>query len=176
MEVQEINNMLIAITGGDGTGKSTIAKELLNKFILNEIESPFEIVSFGDAVNTCYKTITGIDFRGLDRKRKEQERQEFVQFAEYLKLRNQNIWVNALLRKYNPIDGKQWIVEDLRFPNELVSLFTLPERLVIIELDAAPAGVLKVLKNNPDRIYKHYRLSKDNKNEIFIEIFKDYLY
>ena len=89
---------------------------------------------FADLPNEIYKSITGIDFHSLSRIDKEKEREEFISFCEHLKLWDTDVWVNSLMKDYNPVtfDYKgsinkeiigdwvypNWIITDLRFPNE----------------------------------------------------------
>ena len=67
--------ILICITGENGSGKSTVANYLSDKYNLNS-------AAFADMLNDIYYEITGHFFSSLPRDIKDKERQQIIDLAD----------------------------------------------------------------------------------------------
>jgi ABC-type oligopeptide transport system ATPase subunit len=114
--------MIIALNGYSGSGKDTVGKiiqDLLQKEDDTSMGFPsWEIKKFADKVTQCFKLITGTNYHKLSREEKEKCRDQYIEFAEKQKeIFGENVWINSLFC-YQELQNPNWIISDLRFPNE----------------------------------------------------------
>lgn len=128
--------MIIALTGNNGVGKDTVAgiiqTMLNNKIFLGYIieqkdylknEPLWEIKKFADLPNELYTRITNVKFLSLPSTNKEIERERFINFCQKNKeVFGRYVWVDSLMRDYTK--EKKWIISDLRFYEEYLTLDT----------------------------------------------------
>ena len=112
--------MKLAITGEMGSGKTSIAKYLVEKY-------NFKKFSFADDVKLYATEIFDININ-INVK----DRKLLQQFATKMKEIDENIWIKRLNDKIKDISDNI-IIDDLRYPNE--ELYLISNGFKILKLD-----------------------------------------
>lgn len=114
---------IIAITGKYGAGKDTVAG-MIAKFYP---EYKFQIIGFADGVRTVYQVLTG---NKIPKEYTQEWKQEFNsmyrmtnrELLEHIgdgmrRIITDDVWIQQLNSRIR--DGRNYIITDLRYPNEL---------------------------------------------------------
>lgn len=132
--------MIIGITGRMHAGKTTAAN-----LIISKSEATFHRHAFAEPLKAVCSAMTGCKISDLDDPKfkttevpthvtklfnsyfhlasKSYTYREFLQYfgTEMIRSHYQDFWVDVLMSKYDPNESN-WIIDDLRFPNELESI------------------------------------------------------
>ena len=118
------------------TFSEELVLDFLKDFNLDLNKSPYQIKKFADKTTKAFELITSVNYHKLSRENKEDIRPQYIEFAEKQKeIFSDDVWVNALFadykceedkskRKYEHIANyrniiySNWIITDVRFPNE----------------------------------------------------------
>lgn len=137
-------SLIIAINGLLGSGKNELASIIKNEFP----QYRFQIHAFADKLKNITASLTESP---LDDFYTQEGKNTFIEefnatngemlqkVGTALKAIDKDIWVKPLMRKYDSIQDKNWIICDLRYYNELEACKTRGGILVNITGD--PKGV-----------------------------------
>jgi hypothetical protein len=126
-------------TYGLGSSPIKISNENIYRLRFDDGEySGWKVVKFADKLKEIVCLLTGCDRQDLEDQEFKQTntiynktKDEFYTYRELMQkigtecmryLVDDEIWLKALFANYNPNSGINWIVSDVRFPNELLAI------------------------------------------------------
>lgn len=141
--------MIIAISGKMGSGKDTLGQ------LIWEISPLFwEIKKFATLVKTFAQVLTGESMEMMNSQKGKQtflpdwgmtvrEMQQKIGTEAMRDNLHPDVWALGLLSgKYNPEHNQNWIITDLRFPNEIEVLRRFePNQLLLLRIEGNPLGM-----------------------------------
>ena len=130
--------MKIAICGKLCSGKSYLAKFLAEKY-------HGEIHSFGYGVKKYCKEIFNMEYK---------DRKLLQDFAQKMREIDIDVWVKYTMNKINNSENANIIVDDLRFPNELVYLQNAGFTIIRLIVDK-PLQIQRIRETYPDSYNEH---------------------
>ncbi len=113
--------MIIGLSGYAGVGKDTVAK------YITEIDPTFKIKKFSGKLKEVASLLTGVpaknfesqEFKHMELSGWDMTVRELLQRLGTEAIRDRvhkDAWVNALFADYH--QGENWVITDMRFPNE----------------------------------------------------------
>jgi dephospho-CoA kinase len=141
--------MIIGLSGKIGSGKDTVADIIKKHYPL------FINKSFAYKLKHIVAILTGTTIEeNINRKGKTKYLEEWDMTLGQMQQKigtecfrdtfNKNTWIIALLSEYNNVKDN-WIVTDVRFPNELENIKIKDPNSIIIRINGDP---LKIRNNN----------------------------
>lgn len=139
--------MIIVLIGKMGSGKTTIARYLVNNYNFNKI-------AFADRVKEL-----AIELFDM----KEKNRSLLINLAEKMKNIDSNVWINATFKKIDKYleNNNNIVIDDCRFKNEYDALKMKYNNLIFIKLEISKEEQEKRLKN----IYTNFKDHINCKND-----------
>ena len=152
--------MKLAITGGMASGKTSIAKYLVEKYNFTKFSFADDVKLFATEIFDINKNIN-ININMKDRKLLQQ-------FATKMKEIDENIWIKRLEFKMKDISNNI-IIDDLRYPNE--ELYLKSNGFKILKLDIDTELQNNRLKNTYINDFDMHIECKNHDSEIYTKFF-----
>ena len=152
IESNQNNKMKIAIAGQICSGKTTLAKMIIDKYP----ELRFKKTSFASQLKKIVNELFSPD---------KKDRELLIRVGSSMREINPNVWVNYVLSKTESTNSS-WIIDDLRFENEFIHLKkTKSWKFIKIEIsDELRKKRIRALY--PDDYEIHFKYLEQEKKEL----------
>lgn len=156
--------MIIGIAGKAGSGKDTFANALIKKYSVKRDTLAAPIKRFvQDVFRVEWDIVDGLTKEGREQREKELSNwpgwtvRKLLQFIGTELMRNnieKDIWVRSVILRMNEKPKTNWIVTDVRFPNEMDGLRNAYGKdFVMVKVVRNSVKELNGIKNHESEAY-----------------------